>query len=624
MSPYSLCILVSAWLVCTGWILSMCHQLCGAGYLVSLALLTGTLTLWKRLGSNAVAKRKWFPFRVLWRRFRRPLPLVYCLCLLIACIGGSLHAPNNYDALCYRLPRVLHWWSENQWHWIGGANDRMDFSAVGFEWLMAPLIILFKSDRLLFLINLIPYGLLPGLIYSAFTQLGVSKRVAWCWMWILPTAYCFALQAGSIGNDSFATVYFLSAIVFARWARRRNSFAYAALALISAALISGAKATNLPLLLPLALVMVPLFGLLISRPIGMILILAFAITVSFLPIAVFTTIHTGDWSGDPKNRHQVKLNDPIAGVIGNSIQIGVGAIAPPILPSAKIWNAQTLSWLRQEPLRSIRNHFPRLDLSLGELPMEEAAGLGLGITLLLLLSLGAILLRGKWGVESGIGFLFGALCWVALGGYMAKLGSESSARLIAAYYPGLLLPVLVLQGQRDLVRTTWWCILALFAQLAVLPALILSPARPIFPVDALIGFSKQLHLNPAFTERIRSVYSVYAKRNDQLGIIRQHIPIGSKKIGFAGGGNESEYSLWRPFGERKVIDVSSVSNTIPAVMKGLDCIVGSDVGIKERYNLSAKALAHSKGIKIGWEEKVAIFAGKDPDTWYVIEPSANK
>ena len=185
MLPYTLWIILSAWLVCTGWILSACHQLSWWGYVVSLSLLAATLLLWKRLGSNEVAKQKYFSVRFLQRRFRRPLPFVYGLCLLIAFIGGVLHAPNNYDALCYRLPRVLHWWSENQWHWIGGVNDRMDFSATGFEWLMAPLIILFKSDRLLFLINIIAYALLPGLIYLAFTQLGVARRVAWCWMWIL-------------------------------------------------------------------------------------------------------------------------------------------------------------------------------------------------------------------------------------------------------------------------------------------------------------------------------------------------------------------------------------------------------------------------------------------------------
>ncbi len=624
MSPYTLWILLSAWLVCTGWILSVCHQLNGSGYLVSLALCTGILLLYKNLGSNQFAHRKWFSVRVLLRRFRRPLPLVYCLCLLIAFIGGALHAPNNYDALCYRLPRVLHWWSENQWHWIGGFNDRMDFSALGFEWLMAPMLILLKTDRLLFLINLISYMLLPGLIYSSFTALGVSRRVAWNWMWILPTAYCFALQAGSIGNDSFAVVYFLSAIVFAGWARGRNSFGYAALALLSAAMLTGAKATNLPLLLPLALVMVPLFGLLIRRPIAIILVSSIAIAVSFLPIAVLSSINAGDWGGDPLNKHGVKLKDPVAGVIGNSLQIGVGAVAPPVFPMAKAWNAKTLSLMEQEPLRSIRDHFPRLDLNLGELPMEESAGLGLGITLLLLLSFGAIVLRGNWRLELGIGFLFGILCWVALGAYMAKLGSESAARLVAAYYPGLLLPLLLLQGQHHLVRTVWWRILALLAQLAVLPALILSPARPILSVDTLVQIPKQLHLNPSVAERIRSVYSVYGNRNDSLGVVREHLPASVRRIGFAGGGNESEYSLWRPLGERKVIDLNSVSDKVPAMMRRVDCTVGSDEGIKWRYHTDARELALSIGGKIRWEEKVAIFAGKDSETWYVIELPAEK
>jgi len=593
MFPYSLWIIISAWLVCTGWILSFCHYLNGTGYLVSLVLLSKTLLLWTRYGSQKNTKRKKFLIQVFRKRFSRPLPLVYFLCLLLAFSGGAFHAPNNYDALCYRLPRVLHWWSESQWHWIGGENDRMDFSALGFEWLMAPLIMLFKSDRLLFLINLISYALLPGLIYSTFAQLGVSQRVAWCWMWILPCAYCFALQAGSVGNDGFAAVYFLSAVVFAGWARRTASFRYSALALISMALLTGAKASNLPLILPLLLVMVPLIGILIKRPILMMLVSAVTIAVSFFPTAVITRIHTGVFEGDPLNKHLVKLQYPLAGVLGNSMQIGVGAIAPPIFPAAKRLNEETARWLCLEPQRFLRNNFPRLDLSLGEIPMEEAAGLGLGVTLLLGLSFCAVLFRGNWRLNSQVGFLFGVLCWVALGAYMTKLGSESAARLVSAYYPGLFLPLLLFQQQRRLVGSAWWRMMALFSQLAVVPAMILSPARPLVPVPVLISFVKDLNAPETLVTRISKVYSVYGRRSDSLAVLRESLSAGCRRVGFAGTGNESEYSLWKPLGARNVVDSGTAST--PEAIKGLDCIVGSEEGIASRFKLSAEDYARSIG-----------------------------
>ena len=72
----------------------------------------------------------------------------------------------------------------------------------GLEWLSAPLLLFTKSDRGLFLVNFLPFLLLPGLIFSVLTRLGVRARVAWHWMWLLPTGYNFLLQGGSLGNDT--------------------------------------------------------------------------------------------------------------------------------------------------------------------------------------------------------------------------------------------------------------------------------------------------------------------------------------------------------------------------------------------------------------------------------------
>ncbi len=51
------------------------------------------------------------------------------------------------------------------------------------EWMMAPPFLLFKTDRLFFLIDFISYLFLPGLIFSVFNGLGIGKRISWWWMW---------------------------------------------------------------------------------------------------------------------------------------------------------------------------------------------------------------------------------------------------------------------------------------------------------------------------------------------------------------------------------------------------------------------------------------------------------
>ena len=184
-------------------------------------------------------------------RFRRALPAAFGLLALLILVGGLLYPPTNHTAVTYRVPRVLQWLAAHQWHWISNTeNFRMNNRACGIEWLSAPLLLFFRSDRALFLLNFVPFLMLPGLIFSLFTRLGVGPRVAWHWMWLLPTGYNFVLQAGSTGNDTFPTVYALAAVDFAcrAWISRKPSDLW--FSLMTTALLTEAKASNLPLLLP--------------------------------------------------------------------------------------------------------------------------------------------------------------------------------------------------------------------------------------------------------------------------------------------------------------------------------------------------------------------------------------
>jgi len=628
MLPYKLWVVISAWLTCTGWGLSLIKQLNAAGYVVSLILFAGAFTWWVRSCSTSERWIKRGLFVRLRRRFRKPMPLVYLVCLLAAILGGTLYAPTNYDALCYRLPRILHWWSEGGWHWIGGINDRMDFSATGFEWLMAPSLILFKTDRFLFLINVISYALLPGLIYSAFVSLGVSRRVAWYWMWLIPCAYCFVIQSGSIGNDTFAVVYFLSAIAFCLRAVRNTSWPDAAFSLLSAALMTGAKATNLPLLLPLVILMIPLQGILLRRPVALAGILLICIFLSFIPTAISNTFYSGAWGGDKDNLHRVQITNPIAGVIGNSLQVTIGALAPPIFPSAKLFNIKSEELLNHPPLSDIKRDFPRLELSLGEMVIEEAAGLGLGITLLVIISLmaGFFIKSRSDIISSKNAFIFGILCWIALFAFMAKMGSESAARLASPYYAGMVIPLLALRSQGLLVEKRWWRLLAMACALSVVPALLLNPARPLIPVKTILAAAKACGLNGAAIQRVEKVYGVYGvygSRNDQLEEVRRHLSLGSKMIGFAGTGNDSEYSFWNPMGARRVFDLNPVTGTIPS-LQAIDTIVASEFGIEEQYHMKADELAARVNGRILWQGKIATLAGKEPMIWYIIIPSSGR
>ena len=616
-------ILLCSWMVCTGWVLSALHQLNADGYVLSL-LLFGCISIWWL--SNCSGHKQWISrglFSRLWRRFREPLPLIYLVYLLAAFIGGIIHAPGNYDALCYRLPRILHWCSEGQWHWIGAFNIRMDYSATGFEWLMAPLLIIFKTDRLFFLINVISYSLLPGLIYSVLVGLGIRRRVAWYWMWLLPTAYCFVLQAGSIGNDMFATVYFLASAGFALRAARMSSWSDAAISILSAALMTGAKASNLPLLLPLAFLMAGMVRVLVRRPWKSLVLAVVACGVCFLPMAAMNLSHTGDWTGDPSNSEKMKLSNPLAGLAGNFMQLSLDAVIPPVFPTAKSWNAASERLFGKKSFRSLRDQYPRIGLSVGELATEEGAGLGLGLFILCCIGLVFSIGYRFCGGFSRPAMIFGLLSCVALAAFMAKLGSESAARLAAPYYAGIVIPLLALRSQVLLVAKGWWKLLALACALSVLPAVLLNPARPLIPVPILISMANGLHAPESVITRIRMVYSVYAGRSDSLAQLRDHLPADSKRIGFAGAGNEPEYSLWKPFWERIVLDVGSKERIDPNDFDA-DCIVASEEGIRARFDLPVETYARSMGGVIVYKARIPIFAGKEPSQWLVIVPQEGK
>jgi hypothetical protein len=562
-------IIASATCTLLGWVLSAVGELNATGYLVgSIAIALAAAAFWWRSQSmrggatspGTRARASWQRLRV--HRFRRGLPLLYLIFVLLACLGGALYAPNNYDALTYRLPRILHWWAAGHWYWIPTPNLRMNYSATGFEWLMLPLLTVTLSDRSLFLINLISYLLLPGLVFTVFRQLGVAPKVAWYWMWLIPSGFCFALQAGGIGNDAYAAVYALAAIDYSLRAVRTQRVNYLLLAVLSAALLTGAKASNIPLVLCALLVSIPAWRLLrrnipLSFTIGVV-----ALLVSFAPIAVANKTFAGDWTGDPSNNLQAR--NPAIGVLGNTLELVDQSLQPPLLPYARQIQSRLYDVMPTRLSDALHNGFPKFAWALGELPQEETAGLGLGITLLIVLALCSPVLERTPRVSSPRSFLqarrqavlVSVGAWLACLTYMAILGSEAAARLLSPYYPLLILPLILHPANTRMVARRWWKYLATVCAAATVIGLILSPSRPLWPAKLVIDKLVKSAPNNGQVQRIDEVYRVYSQRDDLLAPLRAHIPSDVRIVGFIAGINDSELALWRPIGQRRVVEMN--------------------------------------------------------------------
>ena len=644
------------------------------------------------------------------RRFRRPLPLAFGILAVLVLAGGMLHEPNNGDTMGYRLPRVLHWLAEQRWHWIHADDARLNVAAPGWEWLAAPMLLFCKSDRPLFLINWLPFLLLPGLTFSLLGRLGVSRRAAWYWMWILPSGYCFVMQAGSVCNDSFTATYALAAMVLALRGSRANAPADLGYSLLAAALLTGAKQTNLPLLLPWTIAFSPglwrfvnvrLLGRSSTGPricdpqhlpphrnlrtvhepplcgaaaepgpragercpqlqeeglgadslrlrervrvrgnhpsldpsgndffppeqeknvppprpsftfrwLATAAVCLLAAAVSLLPNVLFNLSHTGIWTG--VDHLPFRPESAGWGVAANLWVLPLQNLVPPIFPWAEAWNHLMQSFV-STPLGT---HFRSFE-SFGKVARaahELSAGLGSGVCLLAILSAlgaGRIVCSRRKGRSSRLptsvaggardsGPLTGWndgrdsegqpsidpirarqagrssalrrppegapgrtwrfwLCvapWLAALVLMTQMALWQVGRYFSAYYP-LLLPLLLLSPRHELLtRRPWWRALALLVVASVIPLVILSRSRPLWPVDTVLSRLEHSFPNSGAVHKARLTFAFSAGFNRTLQPLLDLLPAGEQRIGYAAAATSHETSLWRPFGQRRVLRV---------------------------------------------------------------------
>jgi hypothetical protein len=611
-SPLDLTIwlIVCAWLGAAGWILSALGQLDRAGWAVVLAMLG--VVLWRCVHERRHKCRWKLPPR---RRWCRTLPAAWLTLAALVWLGGILHAPNNFDALAYRVPRVLHWLAEGHWHWIHTDFGKINTRSIGYEWLMAPLMALQGTERWTWLFNGLGFLLLPGRIFAVFTRLGIGARATWHWMWVLPGAYCFALQGGGIGNDMMGALFALAMMELALRARTSASWGDGALAVIAGALMTGIKASNLPLLLPGALTLAPCWRLMRARPFGSLAVAALALLVSFAPVAFLNWRHTGDWTGTRYESTNALAVTPAVGLIGNTLHLAAQNLVPPILPGASRATS-LLQGLIPESLRSkIAQQFEAGGIDLPELQNEERAAFGMGTSLLVLATIfasGCCFFR-----QHGRGALIRWAPFVSLLVFMAKNGLSGAGRIVAPYYL-LLLPALLVGAACDrVVCTRWWRRAALVTLALTALLTVATPSRPLWPA---VSFSEWLggrFPTSGTATRIHTVYSVYAQRSDALAAVRDMLPADEPVIGFVTS-DDPETSLWRPFGSRRIWHVARGDTAGTLRTKGVRTVVVSAENFDQHMGRTFAEWLDSVDGEVIASRTLRTRAGHAPWDWHVV------
>jgi hypothetical protein len=605
-----------------GWTLSALGQLNRPGYLVCFAVFAVLVFVCRREPGCVPVKLRWRKMR---HRFRRPLPFGFAVLVLLIFLGGVLYPPGNYTGLNYRLGRILQWLAHGQWFWIHTANFRMNDRACGSEWLTAPLLLFTRSDRALFLINFLPYLLLPGLIFSVFTRLGVRPRVAWRWMWLLPTGYNFLLQAGGIANDTFPAVYALAALDFGcrAWVSRRAADVW--LSLLAVALLTGAKASNLPLLLPWAILTVALVPLLWRKPAPTALVVLLAALVSFLPTAVLNAhFLQGDWSGLSIEDAGMNMKNPAVGIWGNALLLLLNNFVPPLFPPAGWWNQHALSLLPNVLVAPLTANFQPGFHVLGELPTEDWAGIGFGLSVLLAASVGvAVWQRLPMMPAVGTARLIPARLrrwvlvapWMALLAYCMKSGMVTPQRLIAPYYPLLLPGLLAVAGQSQIVCRRWWRVMAGGVWALALAVLVLTPDRPLWPAKTILSRLSGQYPDQRLLARARKVYAVYAERPDPLAGVRVLLPSDLEVVGFIGTKDDCDISLWRPLGGRRV-EHFLLTDPPEQIRERVQYMVVGGFNLKEQ-DLTFDAWLQASGAEFVAVTNATLKVAEGSQPWYV-------
>lgn len=606
----SLWVVFTAWASATGWILSSLDALHTKGYLFALLpLVAAFVWIWQFTKPEHASRLRLTPKQLL-RRFQLPF-LAWLVITLLVLVGGLLHPPSNYDGLSYRLPRMYHWLQEHHWHWINGIDFRLNIAGAGFEWMSAPLVALFRTDRWLFVLNFVPFLFLPGLFFLAACGIGLRPRIAHWWMWAWPMAYGITHQAGSIGNDMIGATFFLASLAFAFQALKGRPLFCLTLSALAAVSMTSIKVTMLPLGLPLFVVwlwigwkLLPplrLFGL------GAILALPLALC-SFVPMAVLCWKETGAWNGNPNKSLAIEVKHPLAGLIGNGSNLAVGILAPPLVPGAgPIDRSIERSLSKTNWYPWTQDNYPAYNLTIGpELPSEEQAGVGIGVTLLVVLWIWKYRKnRGGSSRKNLLLLLFNAGMAVATLAFILKAGGDVTARLMLPWTPGLLIGLLgMLNGISKVPNPLW----SLLPAIMVVPGLLLSPNRPLVPTEYL---RSQTILPPSLTKRIDQVYGTYAARYSLLAPFVRRLPTGST-VGFAGGPDDSASALFRPLNSRRVLNLNEAN------LNEVRWIVGTEAGIERRLGVDFESWTEDQNT-IRFQQDIVSKVNEGPVRWFLIE-----
>jgi hypothetical protein len=264
--------------------------------------------------------------------------------------------------------------------------------------------------------------------------------------------------------------------------------------------------------------------------------------------------------------------------------------------------------------------------TLGELPVEDSAGLGFGVSWLLLISVVAAWwvrpvpmaqVEGTHSIPRSLRWALLVAPWFSLLAYFMKAALMDLPRHISGYYALLAPALLVGAGQVVIVRRRWWQALALGVMLLASAVVMLTPGRPLWPAQTIL--SKLLAWKPGQPQlkRALTVYSVYGVRSDPLANIRALLPPSLPVVGFMGSADDIDISLWRPLGSKRVKHILLSDSPEQIRQRGIRYAVVGELNLLENKTTLADWQKRT-GAELVATAIATVSVTQGPHSWYVV------
>jgi hypothetical protein len=406
-------------------------------------------------------------------------------------------------------------------------------------------------------------------------------------MWLFPTGYGYLLQSSSICNDAFATVYALSATTLGLRFSHHRKTRDLLFCLLSCALLTGAKASNLPLLLPVFLLLIFSWKSVLHAWRSILAFTPPLVFASLIPVAYLNWKNCGDWTGTRLETSRF-VSTAWIGIVGNFSQTLAQNFSPPVLPNARALDSALQSLLPsfiREPLRlDFEGGFT---FGLGELP-TEASGLGFGLSLLFLIaSIFSIpSWRRYWRQSPLLIRLFLIAGPTSLIWFFTKTALSGISRVVLPYFPIALAFILAASNWPRLHRSRLFRLTVLLNLFLAILTIVIDPSRPLWPAQTVLSHSTSSPLIEKLRTRALSVYTNYGSRSDVFSPLRQLLPPNVSEVGFFNGGDDPVSSLWKPYSSLIVREVTPKDNLASLQARGLHYIFAGEGGLRENLSQS--------------------------------------